>query len=596
MDFSVILLLLVSCYSLGYAEIVNNKVDRNIDIASSLVKVTVKLTLENTGKSPVSAFHYALEPDTRPYLSYFGASQVQEEGRIALKIDELSVNENQAHKDKDTHRIHFKSPLSPGKTTIVRLEFIFTHALIPYPSTITQSEKQLVLYHGNHYYYSPYHTKTQTTSVTLPSNSVESFSKVKPVSHSDNLITYGPYDNIGPYSVNKMTIHCENNNAFLTVTNLNRAIEVSHWGVISIEEEIDIAHTGAKLKGAFSRYEFQRDQSGISSVKSFKTVLPASASDVYYRDEIGNISTSHLRVLDDSTEVELRPRFPLFGGWKTHYVLGYYVPTYEYLFNSGDKYVLKMRFVDHIFDDSLIDQCTVKVILPEGSRNIHVKLPYPAKRLPDELHYTYLDTVGRPVIVLQHRNLVEQHIQDFEVHYEYKKLLMLQEPILVVIALYLCFVVVIIYVRFDFSITRDPAKERKLRVIGYIDAFHNHCTNRTAIYTKFDDALRAFKQNKDLNSYQATVKKLNAEHKYETQAIADILMKLKQEGSDAADKVAEIQRHDKAYKEQFQQQTVLVERLVANKISKQQYLDADAAISKKKEDIVEKVCAVMASL
>lgn len=74
MHFSVILLLLVSCFSLGYAEIVNNKVDRNIDIASQLVKVTVKLTLENTGKSPVSAFHYALEPDTKPYLSYFGAS------------------------------------------------------------------------------------------------------------------------------------------------------------------------------------------------------------------------------------------------------------------------------------------------------------------------------------------------------------------------------------------------------------------------------------------------------------------------------------------------------------------------------------------
>lgn len=42
-------------------------------------------------------------------------------------------------------------------------------------------------------------------------------------------------------------------------------------------------------------------------------------------------------------------------------------------------------------------------------------MPYAVERLPDELHYTYLDTVGRPVIVLQKSNLVEQHIQDFEV-------------------------------------------------------------------------------------------------------------------------------------------------------------------------------------
>ena len=39
-----------------------------------------------------------------------------------------------------------------------------------------------------------------------------------------------------------------------------------------------------------------------------QTVLPASASDVYYRDDIGNISTSALRQLDDAVELDLRPR------------------------------------------------------------------------------------------------------------------------------------------------------------------------------------------------------------------------------------------------------------------------------------------------
>ncbi|KFM78242.1 Dolichyl-diphosphooligosaccharide--protein glycosyltransferase subunit 1, partial [Stegodyphus mimosarum] len=591
MYYSVFCLLVLSFCGVSHAELINNKLDRNIDIASQLVKVLIKLTLENTGKSPVSTFLYALDPGTKPHLAYIGASQVQEEGKINLKTEEVA-SPNSAHKDKDLIKIHFKTPLQPAKTTIVRLELVFTHSLDPYPSSISQSEKQLVLYHGSHYYYSPYPTKTQTTVVTLPSNSIESFSKLKPVAHSDNLITYGPYDNIPPYSVSKMTIHCENNNPFLTVTNLNRAIEVSHWGVISVEENIDAAHTGAILKGPFSRYEFQRDQSGIASVKSFKTVLPASASDVYYRDEIGNISTSHLRVLEDSTEVELRPRFPLFGGWKTYYTLGYYVPTYEYLYNSGDQYVLKMRFVDHVFDDSVIDQCTVRIILPEGSKNIQVKMPYAVERLPNELHYTYLDTVGRPVIVLRKTNLVEQHIQDFEVHYEYQKMLMLQEPLLVVIALYLLFLAVIFYVRLDFSITRDPTKESKLRVSGLVEAIHGHSDKRADIYAKFDEALNKFKHNKDLIHYQATVKKLNAEHKNETQAIADLLLKLKHEGSDVAEKVAELQRYDKIFKEQLTQQMLLVEKLIANKISKQQYLDAEAVIAKKKEDIAEKIMSV----
>lgn len=68
---------------------------------------------------------------------------------------------------------------------------------------------------------------------------------------------------------------------------------------------------------------------------SIQTILPAAAQDVYYRDEIGNISTSNLLERDDHVELELRPRFPLFGGWKTHYTMGYNLPSYEYLFSSG---------------------------------------------------------------------------------------------------------------------------------------------------------------------------------------------------------------------------------------------------------------------
>ena len=38
--------------------------------------------------------------------------------------------------------------------------------------------------------------------------------------------------------------------------------------------------------------------------------------------------------------------------------------------------------------------------------------PYPIDRMPNQLHYTYLDTFGRPVLVATKNNLVERHIQD----------------------------------------------------------------------------------------------------------------------------------------------------------------------------------------
>ena len=64
---------------------------------------------------------------------------------------------------------------------------------------------------------------------------------------------------------------------------------------------------GAALKGPFSRYDYQRN-SGVSSVKGFTTLLPAAAQDLYYRDEIGNISTSNARSEEDFVSLEIRPR------------------------------------------------------------------------------------------------------------------------------------------------------------------------------------------------------------------------------------------------------------------------------------------------
>lgn len=85
-------------------------------------------------------------------------------------------------------------------------------------------------------------------------------------------------------------------------------------------------------------------------------MLPASARDVYYRDEIGNISTSHLHETEEGVELELRPRFPLFGGWKTNYYIGYNVPSYQYLFNKG----IQQHFLEPYL---ATDFCSAKGIL-----------------------------------------------------------------------------------------------------------------------------------------------------------------------------------------------------------------------------------------
>ena len=43
-------------------------------------------------------------------------------------------------------------------------------------------------------------------------------------------------------------------------------------------------------------------------------------------------------------------------------------------------------------------------------------MPYPVDYGKTETLKTYLDTTGRPVLVARKSNLVDQHIQDFEVN------------------------------------------------------------------------------------------------------------------------------------------------------------------------------------
>lgn len=66
---------------------------------------------------------------------------------------------------------------------------------------------------------------------------------------------------------------------------------------------------------------------------------------------------------------------------------------------------------------------------------------------------------------------------------------------------------------------------------------------RVACHAQFEDAIVKLKSSKDLAAFQTTTKKLAADHKNETQAISDLATSLK--GTDAAEKIAELQKQDR---------------------------------------------------
>lgn len=166
----------------------------------------------------------------------------------------------------------------------------------PLPEAIDQTDVQRVIYKFNAYVSSAYTVDTQTMHLRLPTGSVTSYSQEPaPVSKDGAKLKFGKYSNVAPFSVAPAHVHFEHPGAFATFTNVLREVELSLWGNVAVEEHYEVHHTGAALKQGFSRIDYQMRNAKGSSFERLTASLPQDATDLYYRDIIGNISTSHVR-------------------------------------------------------------------------------------------------------------------------------------------------------------------------------------------------------------------------------------------------------------------------------------------------------------
>lgn len=72
---------------------------------------------------------------------------------------------------------------------------------------------------------------------------------------------------------------------------------------------------------------------------------------------------------------------------------------------------------------------------------------------------------------------------------------------------------------------------------------------------------------------------------------------LKTESGDVFERVQELQKHDKTLRELYtQQQSLYTDKLIPGKIGRQTFIEAESAITKKKEECVEKINNIVKNL
>eukprot|EP00470_Lotharella_oceanica_P006008 CAMPEP_0170178728 /NCGR_PEP_ID=MMETSP0040_2-20121228/13550_1 /TAXON_ID=641309 /ORGANISM="Lotharella oceanica, Strain CCMP622" /LENGTH=399 /DNA_ID=CAMNT_0010422143 /DNA_START=81 /DNA_END=1280 /DNA_ORIENTATION=+ len=359
------------------------------------------------------------------------------------------------------YKASLSKALGPNQARKLTVILGFMGILVPYPQYVKQNDPHLVKYNGCLYVTSPYLVKKQTTTIKLSTPNVISSTKAKPHSHKGDKITYGPYTNIKAYTHKALSLHFESKAEFSTVTEMEREIKVCHWGGVVFTETYNLRNSGAYLKDVFSRIEYERMQRG-SSFDFLTAKLPANSYGIDYRDDIGNISTSNVRETSKGVVMEMRPRFPLFGGWHTVFKLFYTVPIMQLVKSivGSSSYILNTTFSTP-FEGLIVEDATIKIVLPEGSSNIKWVTPFAIDSVDTEVQKTYLDLTGRPVLVLKAKNLMRYHNQYFQVWYSYPSIMIHRGPLFVVIGFATFFACVIIASRLDLTIgssTKDKTE------------------------------------------------------------------------------------------------------------------------------------------
>ncbi|KAF8845769.1 Ribophorin I [Paxillus ammoniavirescens] len=448
---------LFSSLSLAGPAFENTAIVRSVELGGSLVHVTTTFAIKALEPGQ-TVYHIALGKDEREKTSWI-------EAKVKGQMKPLAITELGEDETSTAHllAVTFPKTLAVNGTVNLVLETIQTHSTHPYPERAAQSDPQLLKYNTDLFILSPYTTLVQRTKFKSPSpniisystpEGVEGFVRDGSVTKSGPSITYGPYHNVEP-SVNSeflskyqqpIFVHYNFDHPVLEVTKLERSAEISHWGSnLNIEDKINLHNAGPVLKGHFSRLEhqgqnyFRRVSPHILSDLTLH--LPPGVTNVYFNDLNGNVSTSHLRPAPSVPKaskthqysvLEMRPRYPLLGGWNYSFTLGFDTPLQDSVSwdATEEKYIVGVPVMTHI-PGSVVDEAEIKIILPEGATDIEFFSPFPALSSTISTHVTYLDTTGRPAVSLTYKDLTERHAAMIFVSYKVPFSAHMKKPIAV---------------------------------------------------------------------------------------------------------------------------------------------------------------------
>lgn len=429
-----VLAALLASPHLAAADLVIVNAERTVDVTSQKVVVKASMQVKNEGRTAAKEIIVCEPAALHAHRAVGQVAQVVDKKMLPLEGLAPAPGAG-APAGVVCEAAPLKAPLAPGATAEITLAAVYTGVQVPKPKEIRQKDLQRVVYSADSAtLLSPYTVRTQALSIKLPATKAESFTDVHPARSATKSVEYGPYLDTAPFTSKPIAVHYGNNSPFATARRVDREVEVSHWGNAYFEERYHVAHTGAKLVGEWSRLDYQTNPGASqSAIKDFTAAVPHNAASLYFRDEIGNISSSEVQRHVRAAYAKLTPRFPLFGGWSTRFLFGWSVPLADVVTKAAKGKVALTMTVGPSIGSLVTEELVVRVALPEGATDVEVDCKLDMTRTLAK-KYTYLDVLGRTVVVLEGRNFVPEMDAALTVTYRYSSMALLQKPLILVAA------------------------------------------------------------------------------------------------------------------------------------------------------------------
>lgn len=467
---ALVILVIASCLNTVKAVKVK-KLDREVDLTTQSLIIASSLTLKNDEKESLKSFVYCATKITQGrklIWAEFDEGDSGDDGSQDTKKLEWTID------DKECAKVTLSTPLPKGKETIVEIFEVFTLDLVPAHSTIEQSAPQLMKFDGFDVVVqdSNLEIDQQTTKIYLPSATVPEYTKVKPSKKGSKELTYGPYKAGKLPSDSIVTIVVEYPEPALVIESVVKDVTVSSWTDIQVEEHYHIKNTGPAFKDGFSRAEYSRNPKSYVA-NTFSLHLPKQAHSLFYQDVLGNITTSNTRFESSKVSVEAVPRFPLIGGWQTHFTFGYSLPTSAFVKSSGLMGKTLVMDVLPSLQNAYIKNLTINTAVPEFSTKVGGGVltsstfftasdPFRTVKTSSGKKNHYFDLFGRPMQTLELSNISPELADvglEFYVKYNFNDLMKFKEPAMLLAFLAVIMSLVFLCSKADFPLVKKEKSD-----------------------------------------------------------------------------------------------------------------------------------------